>query len=125
MNKIIQSFLLIAFINFIGCATVFNGSSDTIDLSSEPSGAKVYVNGLPEGKTPLKLTLKKGKEYILEFKLKDYEDKSLRLSYSLAAGWLIADILLTFVGLIVDAITGAWYNLDLDAYKANLEPISK
>lgn len=110
-------------ISVSGCATILSGSSDEISLSSEPSGAKVLINGINEGKTPIKLKLKKGKEYAIEFVKDGYENKTFRLSYSLGVGWLVADILLTwFLGVLVDAVTGAWNSFDTDTYKANLEP---
>lgn len=36
------------------CATLFSDSNDTIEFTSEPSGAQVFINGKLVGKTPLK-----------------------------------------------------------------------
>ena len=121
-KKSIISFILSTFLLYTGCATIFSGGKDDIDLSSEPTGAKVFVNGLEKGKTPLRLHLKKGKEYGIEFKMDGYQSRNFTLSYSLGAGWLILDILCGLVGIIVDAATGNWNGFDYDAYKATLEP---
>jgi hypothetical protein len=123
VQKIFLIVLLLSFLCYTGCATIFSGSKADLDLNSEPQGAKVLVNGLNEGKTPVKLILKKGKEYSIEFVKDGYETKTLRLTYSLGAGWLILDILCGLVGIIVDAATGNWNGFDLDSYKANLEPV--
>ena len=41
----------------------------------------------------------------------------------MGAGWLILDFVTTFfVGILIDAITGAWNGFDVNYYKANLEP---
>ncbi len=117
--------LLFSFIFYSGCATLFSGGKDELDLSSEPSGAKVLVNGQDRGKTPLTLSLKKGKEYQVEFVKEGYEKKSITMSYSLGAGWLILDILAGLIGIIVDAATANWNSLDYDSYRAVLEPVSK
>lgn len=117
--------LLFSFILYNGCATIFSGNKDDLDLSSEPSGAKVLVNGNDRGTTPVKLSLKKGKEYHIEFLKDGYTKKSVTLSYSLGAGWLILDILAGLVGIIVDAATGNWNSLDESSYKAVLEPVNK
>lgn len=127
MKKITITILLFSLtfmsLSYYGCATILGGSTDDVSLYSEPTGAKVFVNGENRGKTPISLSLKKNKEYEIEFKKDGFETKTWHLSYSLGAGWLILDILLAFVGLIVDAITGAWNGLDADKYKAILEPI--
>lgn len=121
MKKLITIIVLCSFIFSYGCATIFVGSRDDISLSSEPTGAKVLVNGHNEGKTPLNIALKRGKEYTIEFVKEGYETKSLRLTYGVGAGWIILDILSGLVGIIIDAATGNWNGFDLDNYKANLE----
>lgn len=123
MKKLIPFILLFVLMNYIGCATIFEGSKSDIDLSSEPSGAKVLVNGQNEGKTPIKLTVKKGKEYSIEFIKDGFQGKTIRLTYSIGAGWIILDILSGLIGVIIDAATGNWNGFDIDSYKANLEPI--
>jgi hypothetical protein len=117
------SLLLSSFLMYSGCATIFSGSRDEVNLSSEPGGAKVVVDGQERGKTPLKLSLKKGKDYYVEFTKEGYEKKMVTLTYSLGAGWLILDILAGLIGIIVDAATGNWNSLDYDSYKAILKPV--
>ncbi|RPI14369.1 MAG: PEGA domain-containing protein [Ignavibacteriae bacterium] len=120
-KKLLLLLLLSNFLLFTGCATLFSGSKDEIDLSSEPSGAQVLVNGADRGKTPLNLRLKKGKEYTIEFVKEGYEKKTWNLTYSIGAGWIILDILSGLIGVIIDAATGNWNSADYDSYKANLE----
>lgn len=122
MHKLIKSivFFIVSVILFEGCATIFSGSYDEIDLSSEPKDAKVLVNGKDEGNTPITLRLKKSKEYTIEFVKDGYKTKTLRMTYGLGAGWLILDILSGLVGIIVDAATGNWNSFDYDSYKAVL-----
>lgn len=102
------------------CATLFSGSYDEVDLSSEPTGAKVFVNGKDEGNTPMTVRLKKSKEYTIEFVKEGFKTKTMRMTYGLGAGWLILDILSGLVGIIVDAATGNWNSCDYDSYKAVL-----
>jgi len=123
MKKLFISFVIASSLCYTGCATLFSGSSDEVSLSSDPKGANVYVNGDNRGKTPITLSLKKGKEYSIEFEKDGYEKKTWHLSYSLGAGWLILDVLAGLVGIIVDASTGAWNEFNDDSYKARLEKI--
>ncbi|HAX47489.1 MAG TPA: PEGA domain-containing protein [Ignavibacteria bacterium] len=113
--------LLLSVFAFQGCATLFSGSYDEVDLSSEPKDATVLVNGKEEGTTPLTLRLKKSKEYTIEFVKDGFKTKSLRMTYGLGAGWLILDILSGLVGIIVDAATGNWNSFDYDSYRAVLK----
>jgi hypothetical protein len=122
LKKIFLIIMLLPFLCYTGCATIFSGSKADIDLNSEPQGAKVLVNGNNEGKTPIKIVLKKGKEYSIEFVKDGYESKTIRLTYGVGAGWIILDILSGLIGIIIDAATGNWNGFDLDSYKANLKP---
>jgi hypothetical protein len=124
-RKVLILLLLSIFFTYTGCATLFSGGHDEISLSSEPIGAKVLVNGMNRGKTPIMLNLKKGKEYQIEFVKEGFETRNLTLSYSLGAGWLILDILFGLIPIIVDVATGDWNGFDYDAYKANLDPVNK
>ena len=121
MKKLITTFLLITFIIINGCATIFSGSSEDISLESDPPKAKVLLNGSTMGKTPLTLKLQKGKNYIIEFIKDGYENKTLNMSYSLGAGWLILDILSGLIGIIVDAATGNWNEFEFTHYKAVMD----
>ena len=122
MKKLILSIVLFSFTLCSGCATIFSGSNEDISLDSEPQGAQVLVNGTSHGNTPLTLKLKKGGTYAIEFVKQGFQNKSLNMTYSLGAGWLILDILSGLIGIIVDASTGNWNEFDVTAYKANLEP---
>ncbi|MBM4159415.1 MAG: PEGA domain-containing protein [Ignavibacteria bacterium] len=117
--------LILSFFCYSGCATIFVGGKEDINLSSEPSGAKILVNGQNEGKTPAIITLKRGKEYIIEFVKEGYESKTFRATYGIGAGWLILDILSGLIGVVIDAATGNWFGFDHTTYKANLEPKGK
>ena len=123
MKQLITLILLVTVSSymFAGCANIFEGTKEDVDLSSEPPGANVYVNGQNRGKTPLTLNLKKGKEYNIEFRKDGFETKLFVLQYSLGAGWLILDILAGLIGIIVDASTGAWNGFETNAYKAILD----
>jgi len=52
MNKSIRiPILLLLLLTFNSCASLFYGSSDKVRFESEPSGAKVFVNGLDTKRT--------------------------------------------------------------------------
>lgn len=117
----VACFLAVIALLFNGCATIFKGTSSNVDFSSDPSGAKVYVNGYLMGTTPVKLKLESKKVYHIEFKKEGYETKTFTITNHVGVGWVILDIFGGLVPVIVDASTGAWYSLDQDNVNAILE----
>lgn len=58
MNKILFGLLAFASLVF-GSATIFSGTNQSIAIDSEPSGAKVYVDGQLRGVTPMSIMMNK------------------------------------------------------------------
>ena len=112
---------ILSLLFFAGCATLFKGTSQKVGYSSDPSGAKVYVNGQLVGTTPFELEMKANRTYTIEFRKEGYENKTVVLNNSIGAGWIILDVLGGFIPVIIDAATGAWYSLDQDHVNAALE----
>ena len=78
----------------IGCATMANGTRQAVALTSEPSGAHVYVNGKPAGMTPLRLDLKRRqKETVLRVAIDGFLPREVRLERSFS-GWTAGNLVL-------------------------------
>ena len=122
-RTIIALICLLSFLiwSSLGCASIFKGTSTNIDLSSDPSSAKVYVNGNLMGTTPVKLKLESKRVYQIEFKKEGFETKTFTITNHVGVGWIILDILGGLIPIIVDAATGAWYGLDQSHVNAVLE----
>jgi len=99
----------------------YNGRRNKEDFGSDPSGAKVYVNGSLMGTTPVNLKLESKKVYNIEFKKEGFETKTFTITNHVGVGWVILDILGGLIPVVVDAATGAWYSLDQDNVNAILE----
>lgn len=96
-----------------GCAAMLASKTATIPIDSSPSQAEVFVDGVSRGFTPLHLDLEPKRSYTIVLKKEGQADTVYELHNSVGAGWVVADVLLTaLVGVIVDASTGAWYQLD-------------
>ena len=104
-----------------GCASIFNGKTQSVVVSSVPAGATALVTNrageqVHTGVTPVTLTLNRGagyfkaENYTITLTKAGYDTKQLTLSGSVS-GWYIGNIL--FGGLIgmlaVDPVTGAMY----------------
>jgi len=118
----IGCFIALAVFLLNGCAAILKGSSEDVDFNSDPTGASVYVNGNLMGTTPVRLKLESKRTYNIEFKKDGYASRTYTITNHVGAGWIILDVLLTgLIGIVVDAATGAWYELDQDNVNAVLE----
>ena len=103
------------------CATIFKGSKSPVALNSSPAGSEVYINGYKMGVTPLNLKLESKGNYHIEFRKEGYATYTYMLTNHVGAGWVILDIVVGLLPVIVDAATGAWYELDQTSFNAVLE----
>jgi hypothetical protein len=112
MKKSIAGLCVLALLLLTGCATLFKGTNEKVNMQSSPIQADVYVNGLLMGRTPLQLNLAARKSYTIEFRAEGYQPRVYHINNRVGAGWVLLDVLLGLVPVIVDAATGAWYYLD-------------
>lgn len=118
----LTAFLLL--LSLSGCAAIFNDTRETVTFDSNPRGAQVSVNGVPIGATPVAAELTNEDDHQIQVSAPGYQPVTAFLTSSLGAGWLILDIFLGgLVGIIVDAATGSWYELDADSLFFNLVPL--
>lgn len=102
---------LIPVVFLISCATIMQGTTQTVGISSSPSGALVTVDGKAMGKTPVMADLKRKDNHTVQIKLAAYEPHEMTITRSLS-GWVVGNILFGgLIGLAVDAITGGMYKL--------------
>jgi len=116
LRLIIASTFLLA---LAGCASMFNGSSQTVSVRSDVAGTKLYVNEIYVGKNSGIATLKKKKNYVITARKEGCSDTLIPVSKSFDATTLLG--LLIDWGiisiLIVDgAATGAWQQFDQTHY---------
>lgn len=106
-----------------GCATLFDGPTDTVRIQSDTPGARYAItnragNTVKSGVAPAKVKLDGGagyfqrERYTVTLKKPGYEDASTSVEPHLA-GWYWGNLVLggALGMLIVDPITGAMYQL--------------
>lgn len=62
-----------------GCATILDGSSQLVNFDSSPNGARIFVNGVEVGTTPLSMQMRRSKTTMILAKKDGYEDQQLAL----------------------------------------------
>jgi len=107
-----------------GCASIFTGTTQTVQVNSTPSGANVSVSGLDRGQTPLPVVLKKGSNgETVTLSLPGYQQKTFQPQtvfnpISILNLWGI-------LGWGIDAATGAMWKYDPTFYNVSLQKVSK
>jgi hypothetical protein len=80
MKKVIKLFTSVfCLAYFIGCATIVRGTSQTITINSNVSGASVELDGAPVGVTPFTGEIKKGKDKTITIRKQGYGTQSITL----------------------------------------------
>lgn len=113
-------YLVVLAILVSSCATIFTGTSDNISFASNPSGAKIYMDGLKIGTTPATITIQRSfNERRVTLKLDGYDVLVfvLQREFNTVAILNLAGIL----GWGIDAMTGAIYRYNPKGYELDLE----
>jgi len=104
-----------------GCASIMNGSTQTVFLDSRPRGATVMVNEMPRGKTPVTVDLPRNRDQIAKFQLDGCEDQLVKITSGMS-GWFCGNCLFGGpIGMVVDLATGSMYTLSPDKVTITLK----
>lgn len=97
-----------------GCATIVNGTRQTVEFQSNPAGATVLVDGRYLGGTPVAAELERDKNHHVRIGLPGYLTFDMLLERR-TSGWAWGNLLLGsagLIGIVVDALSGALYTLE-------------
>ena len=103
------------------CASIFTGAKRNVLFETDPSGAKVFVNGFEKGTTPVQIKVKADDR--VDFKLDDYKERVVVMD----SKFNLVSILNGFsiIGWGVDALTGSLKRVDTKYVKVTLEKNDK
>jgi len=126
MKKTQQNLLGIVFIALFaqGCATIMQGSTQQINVSSLPPGATVLVDGGLRFTTPAVLELSRKDAHQIEISLDGYHPEVVDLrpvtSNMVAGNFIVGGL----IGYAVDQSTGGAMRLVPEVVQVNLRPIT-
>ena len=121
MKTIFKSILLLSVLLLSSCSTIISGSRQNVEITSEPISAKVYINEIEIGETPVQKNLKRNQEYQLTLKLDGYKTYETKLEKKFNV-WYIGNVLIGgIIGLVIDPITGAMHKLKPEEIDGNLK----
>ena len=122
MKKTVSLLILVTFVLMLSnCATIFKGEFREVRFDSEPGDAQVFVNGEFMGRTPLKLELRPDEPLTVEFRREGYKTVVRQITNKIGVGWIVLDVVSGLIPVLVDALTGAWYEFDQRYINAILE----
>jgi len=103
-----------------GCASIMHGTKQDIGISSTPTNARVTVNNMPLGQTPLVAKLARGDNHIVKIELDGYQPFEATLTKKVS-GWVWGNIVFGgIIGLAIDAMSGGLYVLTPEQLSAQL-----
>ena len=106
-----------------GCATIMQGSKQSIPVSGSPAGATVILNGQIMGSTPLILKVARKEDHTLTIEKEGYEPTEIELKRRFSVLFIGNILIGGLVGMGVDAATGAMYDITPDTIQVNLRQI--
>tara|TARA_B110001452_G_C15202913_1_gene417375 strand:- start:166 stop:630 length:465 start_codon:yes stop_codon:yes gene_type:complete len=103
------------------CASIISTSKRKVLFETDPPGAKVFVNGMEKGITPVQLKVKA--EDRIDFKLADYQEKIVVMDSKFNLVAILNGF--SIIGWGIDAITGSLKRVDTKYVKVTLEQSEK
>lgn len=122
MKRCLSIVLLVVFsVQASGCATVVSGKSQDVMIRSNPTGASILIDGMTQGTTPMVASLIRKERHTIVIS-KDGYDSMTKATTRGFNWWYLGNLILGgIIGLIVDPITGAIYDIEPDHVYADLE----
>lgn len=119
MKRISPFYAVGTFLLLSSCCSLVNGPKQSIGFASSPVGAKVTVDGIPIGMTPVTRKLERSEDHVVVMELKGYCSFSATVTHSVS-GWVWGNLICGPLGLAIDACTGSLYVLSPEQVQAQL-----
>jgi hypothetical protein len=118
-SALLTLFLLIA---LNGCATIMHGTTQDIDIKTDPAGADLLVDGREHFTSPATITMKRKDDHTLEISLQGYKSEKIDLKGTISAAVLGDFLAGGAIGYGIDAATGAQRRLVPESVDVRLRP---
>jgi hypothetical protein len=98
----------------VGCASIMHGTSQDVGFSSNPTAAKITVDGRELGNAPIVTKLSRKDNHIVRMELDGYAPYEATMTRGVS-GWVWGNVVFGgLVGLAIDAVSGGLYKLTPD-----------
>jgi len=103
------------------CALIFQGTTEEINVASEPSGATVTLNDGDTKVTPFSMTAARNKDLQFHFTKPGYQSTDLADNSQVEPGFLVVDSIPLLLPWAVDASQGAGFAHQQTSVVAHLD----
>jgi hypothetical protein len=123
--KLFKALALTGILFAVSCSTLFNGTTQDLNISADQSSAKITVINdegavVYEGGVPAEITLPRANAYTVKIEAEGYATQTVQINKAIA-GWFWGNCLLGgVVGMIIDGVSGAMWQLDPTEVDAKL-----
>lgn len=118
MQNLIKAAAAVALIPLASCATIFNGSTTDVEITSVPPGAAFTSDhGGVSGTTPMTVTLGNGKKPVHYTFTMDGYNSLLHSDKGSLSGWVIGNVIFGgIIGIVIDVVgSNAYSHHDIEA----------
>ena len=106
-------FVVLVLVQFAGCATIIRGTEQSLQIMSDPPGAKAMLATGQSCVTPCSLNLSRSTSTVISFEKEGCERELTSVFPTIAGAGIV-------LGGLIDYGTGAVYNLEPNPVVANL-----
>jgi hypothetical protein len=106
------------------CALIFQGTTEEINVASDPPGATVTLNDGETKVTPFSMTAAREKDLQLHFTKPGYQSADLADNSQVEPAFLVVDFIPLVIPWAIDASAGAGYAHQQTSVVAHLDPES-
>ena len=117
-------------ISLSNCASIIHGPTQSVDITSQPAGAKIMINDHFMGTTPKTLYLRRkgfmkgepkgNKEYATKIELDGFYPYEFKIKRQMD-GWFLGNLIFGgLIGIAIDAGNGSMYRLSPDQLIAQM-----
>lgn len=127
MKKILSLMLAAGLLS--SCGSIMNGQNQDVVINTVPTGANLWVDGIPAPSTPHIAKLKRSKTHTIRIEKEGYEGVYTTIDRSFS-GWVwgnipLCGLLFWPVGVVVDLCTGGAWTLEELPERIELRPLQK
>ena len=116
---------LLVLFSLTGCASIFCGTNQNVDIKSSPMNAKVTVNYKYAGQTPLTVKLPRNANNRIKIELEGYEPYEITTTKGFNPATLGNILIGGAIGMLIDLATGGIYTVNPEYVSANLKKIKE
>lgn len=120
LSKIAIYFMLAPIMLLTSCATIMQGTKQSIGISSNPANAGIWIDNCFYGQTPMIVKLTRKDNHFLRLELDGFLPFEATFTRQVS-GWVFGNIVFGGIcGVAVDAISGGLYRLTPEQIQAQL-----